>query len=57
MHLLVHSPWLPGYINVAQTVLVILTKPGIFLDECCINTIKYYTAIKEESEVGKMAEE
>ena len=25
MHIPVHSPWLPGYIDVAQTVLVILT--------------------------------
>ena len=28
----VHSPWLPGYINVLQTVLVILTVVGLFLD-------------------------
>ena len=28
----VHSPWLPGYINVAQTVLVLLTMAGLFLD-------------------------
>ena len=27
----VHSPWLPGYINVAQTILVILTMAGLFL--------------------------
>ena len=26
----VHSPWLPGYIDVAQTVLVILTMAGLF---------------------------
>ena len=28
----VHSPWLPGYIDVAQTILVILTMDGLFLD-------------------------
>ena len=28
----VHSPWLPGYIDVAQTVLIILTMAGLFLD-------------------------
>ena len=28
----VHSPWLPGYVDVAQTVLVIVTMVGLFLD-------------------------
>ena len=28
----VHSPWLPGYIDVTQTVLVILTIAGLFPD-------------------------
>ena len=32
MHLPVHSPWLPGYIDVTQTILVILTMAGLFLD-------------------------
>ena len=32
----VHSPWLPGYINVMQTVLIILTVAGLFLDRSCI---------------------
>ena len=27
----VHSPWLPGYIDVTQTVLVTLTMVGLFL--------------------------
>ena len=27
----VHSPWLPGYIDVTQTVLIILTMVGLFL--------------------------
>ena len=32
MRITVHSPWLPGYIDVAQTVLVTLTMAGLFLD-------------------------
>ena len=28
----VHCPWLPGYINVVQTILLILTKVGHFLN-------------------------
>ena len=28
----VHSPWLPHYTDVMQTVLVILTMAGLFLD-------------------------
>ena len=32
MHIPVHSSWLPGYINVAPTVLVILTMDGLFPD-------------------------
>ena len=28
----VHSPWLPGYINVAQISLIILIMAGLFLD-------------------------
>ena len=32
MHIPVHSPWLPGYINVLQTILIILTMSGLFLD-------------------------
>ena len=30
MCILVHSPWLSGYINVRQTILIILTKAGLF---------------------------
>ena len=30
----VHSPWLPGYINVAQTILIIFPMAGLFLDRC-----------------------
>ena len=32
MHIPVHSPWLPGYINVAQTILIISTMAGPFPD-------------------------
>ena len=32
MHIPVHSPWLPGYIDVVQTVLIILTMAGLFPD-------------------------
>ena len=28
----VHSPWLPGYINIVQTILIILTMVGCFPD-------------------------
>ena len=36
MHIPVHSPWLPGYINVAQTILVISTMAGLLPDRPCI---------------------
>ena len=32
----VHSPWLPGYISVAQIVLVTLTMAGLFPDRPCM---------------------
>ena len=32
MHIPVLSPWLPGYIDVVQTIHVILTMAGLFLD-------------------------
>ena len=32
IHIPVLSPWLPGYINVAESALVILTIAGLFLD-------------------------
>ena len=32
IHIPVHSPWLPDYIDVVQTILVILTIAGLFLD-------------------------
>ena len=33
MLILVHSPWLPVYIDVVQTILVVLTLVGIFLPD------------------------
>ena len=38
----VSSPWLPGYIDVMQTILIILTMAGLFLDRLCI----YWLCIK-----------
>ena len=35
------SPWLPGYIDVVQTFLIILTIAGLFLDRPHIRYIKY----------------
>ena len=32
MRIPVHSPWLPGYNDVAQTILIILTMAGLFPD-------------------------
>ena len=36
----VHSPWLPGYISVTQTILVTLTMAGLFLDRPCTCNIQ-----------------
>ena len=33
MHIPVHSLWLPGYIDVTEIILVILTMAGLFLDK------------------------
>ena len=41
MHIPVHSPWLSGYINVTQIVLVILTVPGLFLDRLYLSVYLY----------------
>ena len=40
MHTPVHSPWLPGYLNVVQTVLAILTMAGLFPDRPHIPCMK-----------------
>ena len=37
----VHSPWLPGYNDVTQTILIILTMAGLFLDRPCIFICMY----------------
>ena len=42
MHIPVHSPWLPGYVDVGQTVLVVLTMVGLFLDRPYMLYIKMY---------------
>ena len=34
----VHSPWLPGYINVSKTVRLIVTMAGLFPDRPCTYT-------------------
>ena len=36
MHIPVRSPWLPGHINVMQTILVILVMAGLFPDRPCV---------------------
>ena len=41
----VHSPWLPGYIDVTQTVLIILTVAGLFLDRPCISIFFHWFKI------------
>ena len=43
MNIPVHSPWLPGYIDVTQTILVMLTMAGLFN-----STISYDTWIDVE---------
>ena len=42
VHILVHTPWLPGYVDVAQTVLVILTMVWLFPDRPCITDVFIY---------------
>ena len=42
MNIPVHSPWLPGYIDVSQSVLVILSMVGLFLDRFRIYGILTY---------------
>ena len=35
MRIPVYSPWIPGYINVTQTIIIVLTVGGFFLDRPC----------------------
>ena len=37
----VPSPWLPGYIDVTQTILIVLTMAGLFLDRTC-SLLRHY---------------
>ena len=43
MHIPVQSPWLPGYIDVVKTVLVILTMGGVFLDRLFVHIKRWGT--------------
>ena len=36
MRISAHSPWLLGYINVVQTILIILTMAGLCPDRPCV---------------------
>ena len=51
MHIPVHSPWLPGYIDVMQIILAILTTAGLFLDRprmyICIGSQCTYLGIED----------
>ena len=38
----IHSPWLPGYIDITQTVLM-LTMAGIFPDKPCSHSLSCLT--------------
>ena len=38
LHVLVHSPWLSGYINVTQTILIMLIMVGFLQDRPCLTT-------------------
>ena len=42
MFIPVHSPWLPGYIDVTQTILIILTMVGLFPHRLCIYHQNFY---------------
>ena len=37
----VHSPWLPGYMDVMWTILVILTVAGLFETDLCISSLSW----------------
>ena len=43
-HVPVPSPWPPGYAEVAQTILIVLTMAGLFPDEPCIFLYIYVCA-------------
>ena len=47
MRIPVHSPWLPGYINVSQTVFTILTMAGLFLDRLAIHNATQWREVTD----------
>lgn len=53
MHIPIHSPWLPGYMDVAQTILLILKVVGLFPDRPYISgkllTFKTYEELTQLS--------
>ena len=52
MRIPVHSPWLPGYIHVAQNVLIIVTMAGLFPDRPHIlKEIKMLSRTRIEKEI------
>ena len=51
MCLPVHSPWLPGYINVVQTILIILTIAGLFLERPTKHKSKWAKEFHVKSEM------
>ena len=53
VHIPIHSPWLPGYIDVVQTILI-LTMAVLFLDRPCITILELYfswISLKEETKL------
>ena len=46
MHIPVRSPWLPGYIDVVQTIVIILTMAGPLPDRPCISKITSVVFLK-----------
>ena len=47
----VHSPWLPGYIDVTQTILT-LTMAGLFLDRPCMLYLQFTAGGQADSNVA-----
>ena len=53
VHIPVHSPWLPGYIDVVQTVLVILIVAGLFPDRTrVLDPLSHYFNFKYMSRLN-----
>ena len=45
VHIPIHSPWLPRYIDVAQTVLTVLTMARLFPDRPCLVTMTRFLSL------------